>query len=53
VQREPITGAEIPEAKTTRLWVTLNTSPPISSSLAVVRSVTEAETEEEPKPVTD
>ena len=52
VHSDPITGAEIPEAKTTRLWVTRNTSPPISSSLAVVRSVTEAETALEPSPVT-
>jgi hypothetical protein len=52
-QSIPIVGAEIEEAGTTRLCVILRISPPISKSVAVVRSVTEAHTAVEPKPVTD
>jgi hypothetical protein len=52
-QSIPIVGAEIEEAGTTRLCVILRISPPISKSVAVVRSVTEAHTAVEPKPVTE
>jgi hypothetical protein len=47
-----VTGDEMAEAGTVRLCVTLIISPPISSSEATVKSVTDAETADEPNPVT-